>query len=198
MLRILLTFSVTSQVSCMNVLVAAIIAIVLIPTISYFTSRMKSLPIDFVSSAISISVISLDIFSGLTKKRLLGEDAVYVAFLVNLAIFVLSIIAISGYLLYDKDKTEYREDVKKFAYIYSLGISCVVINFAYIYVKHSKTLFSSDFDKKGALANFLEQIFTLDNDFKYVILATIVAFVLALLVQLTNLPNLFKTVKSHE
>ena len=167
----------------MSIIIAAVIAIILVPAVSFFTSKMKSLPVDFICSAISISVISLDVFAQLTKSKQVGENAIYTVFLVNLGIALFSVLSIIGYLFYEKDKEEHKLIVKRGAYLYSLFLACILINFAYVYVKHAQTIFSSQFDKNGSIGNFVGTLFQFDNEFKYVLITTAIVYIVAVITQ---------------
>jgi hypothetical protein len=143
----------------MNLAISIIIAMILIPMISYLTSKLKSLPVQLVCSSISITVLALEIFSQLTLKSEIGEDAPFALVLGIIALLACSIISISGYMSHSSDKTLKSKKLKDIAYVYSLFAACCSLVFSYIFVSKANYIFSAGFGEIGALKELFNNLF---------------------------------------
>lgn len=170
----------------MKLLLALGIAIILIPVISLLTTRMRSLPVQFVCASISIVVLSLEIFSQMTKNDMLGEFAIYNLIYCILFLIVFSAMALASYGFHFKDKTEYKKVVQDFAYVFSLFWSCCTLILSYVVVKKADIIFSPEFDKKDALYDLYKTTFSTDGDFFYLLILTLIIFVVTILFRVVN------------
>jgi hypothetical protein len=170
----------------MKLAIAIIIAMIIIPLISFFTSKLKSLPVQFVCSSISITVLALEVFAQLTKSSQLGADAGYSLFLGILALTICSVISLAGYIFHNNDSTEKNKFVKDFAYVYSLFTSCFALIFAYVFVSKADLIFSSSFEKPGALTDLYNDVFSDQGGFDWIIIVSVFIFISAIIARVVT------------